>query len=68
MELGPMIMTFLAHPLTRGLDIDHPSTTERRRQIIQEKHFLKKIYQEWCTVISTAFPDSKEPVLELGTG
>jgi len=63
-----MIKRFLAHPLTRGLDIDHPSTTERRRQIIREKHFLKKIYQEWYTVIATAIPDSKEPVLELGTG
>ncbi len=68
MELGPLIKTFLAHPLTCGLDIDHPSTTERRRQIIQEKRFLKKIYQEWYAVISTAIPDSKEPVLELGSG
>src|SRR5258706_4120168 len=58
----------LAHPLTRGLDIDDPSTTMRRRAIIESKPFLKRIYQEWYEAISSHLPDVSGPVLELGSG
>ena len=37
----------LAHPLTRGLDIDDPMVTLLRKKIIQSKPFLKNIYKEW---------------------
>ena len=58
----------LAHPLTRGLDIDHPATTAIRRAIIQNKPFLKRIYQEWYELILAQLPDLSGAVLELGSG
>lgn len=62
------LKTWLAHPLTRGLDIDDPRTTHLRHKIIQEKRFLKQIYGEWYTTIAAAVPDAKGAVLELGSG
>ncbi len=63
-----MLKAWLAHPLTRGLDIDDPRTTLLRRQIIQEKSFLRQIYQEWYAAIAAALPAGEEPTLELGSG
>jgi len=63
-----MFKTWLAHPLTRNLDIDDPQTTHLRRQIIQEKKFLRRIYEEWYRAIVAALPDGQGPVLELGAG
>jgi SAM-dependent methyltransferase len=63
-----MFKTWLAHPLTRSLDVDDPSTTCLRLQIIQEKKFLRRIYQEWYRAIVTALPSGPEAVLELGSG
>jgi hypothetical protein len=37
-----MLKAWLAHPLTKGLDIDDPRTTHLRLQIIQEKSFLRQ--------------------------
>ena len=51
-----MIKTWLAHPLTKGLDIDDPRTTHLRLQIIQEKKFLRKIYEEWYRAIVEVLP------------
>jgi SAM-dependent methyltransferase len=59
---------WLAHPLTRGLDIDDPATTHLRRRIVREKGFLRYIYQEWHGTIATALPAGQGPVLELGSG
>jgi hypothetical protein len=58
----------LAHPLTRGPDIDDPRTTRVRQKIIQEKGFLRRIYQEWYREIVAALPPSQGAVLELGAG
>jgi SAM-dependent methyltransferase len=63
-----MFKTWLAHPLTRGLDIDDPSTTHLRLQIIQQKKFLWRIYQEWYRAIVAALPSGPGAVLELGAG
>lgn len=63
-----MLKTWLAHPLTRGLDIDDPRTTHLRQQIIQDKMFLKRIYQEWYRALVTALPPGEGAVLELGSG
>jgi SAM-dependent methyltransferase len=63
-----MIRALLAHPLTRGMDIDSPETTGLRREIIREKHFLRRIYQEWYTALAVAIPDGEGDVLELGSG
>lgn len=59
---------WLAHPLTRGLDLDDPRTTERRREIIRDKPFLKRIYDDWYAAIAAALPAAAGPVLELGSG
>src|SRR5262245_53759820 len=63
-----MLKSWLAHPLTRGLDIDDPRTTHLRQQIIQEKIFLKRIYQEWYRAIAAALPPGQGAVVELGAG
>jgi hypothetical protein len=63
-----MLKTWLAHPLTRGLDIDDPRTTHLRLQIIQQKSFLRRIYQEWYRAIVAALPTGPGAVLELGAG
>jgi SAM-dependent methyltransferase len=65
---GQWLRSLLAHPLTRGLDIDDPRTTELRRRIIREKKFLHRIYQEWYEQIAAAMAPGSEPVLELGSG
>lgn len=63
-----MIRFFLAHPLTRGLDIDDPNTTELRRRIIREKSFLRQIYHEWYRAIASKLSTLEGPALELGSG
>jgi SAM-dependent methyltransferase len=52
----------------RGLDLDDPRTTERRRLIIQGNGFLRRIYEEWYTAIATRIPSGPGAVLELGSG
>jgi len=63
-----ILRNWLAHPLTRGQNIDDPNTTELRRKIISEKFFLKQIYEEWYLAIVETLPTGREPVLELGSG
>jgi SAM-dependent methyltransferase len=67
MKLTNLLTQWFAHPLTRGMDIDHPQTTAFRKQIISSKPFLKKLYEEWyCTIAAEFPPDAR--VLELGSG
>lgn len=61
------IKDWLAHPLTRGRDIDDPATTELRYQIIESKSFLRKIYQEWYESLAATLP-SEGQIIELGSG
>lgn len=64
-----MLQYLLQHPLTRGLDIDDPGTTQIRRNIIQKKAFLRRIYEEWYTLLVTSLPaDQDGGVLEIGSG
>ena len=63
-----MATSWLAHPLTRGLDIDSPQTTTLRKEIIASKPFLRKVYREWYSRIARAIPSGPGPVLELGSG
>lgn len=67
---GPigLVSHWLAHPSTRGLDIDDPRLVSVRRRLIREKAFLRKIYQEWYAAIVKALPSGDGPVLELGSG
>jgi SAM-dependent methyltransferase len=63
-----MFKAWLAHPLTRNLDLDDPRTTELRRRIIIENSFLRQIYQEWYTALAARLPAGPGPVLEIGSG
>lgn len=63
-----MLKRLLAHPLTREMNIDDPQTTWLRREIIQKKAFLRKLYEEWYQSLSEALPPGSEPVLEVGSG
>ena len=53
-----MAPRLLSHPLTRGIDPDHPKATVLRRRIISEKRFLRKLYQEWHAVIQENVSDA----------
>lgn len=50
------------------MDLDHPAATVLRRRILQEKHFLRKLYEEWYRMITVEVPQGDRPVLELGSG
>jgi SAM-dependent methyltransferase len=63
-----MLRKWLEHPLTRGLDLDDPRTTELRRRILEEKPFLRQIYVEWYDALASALPNGPGLVLELGSG
>jgi SAM-dependent methyltransferase len=63
-----MIRDLLAHPLTRGLDIDARDTTLIRRRVIREKPFLRKLYTEWYSRLLHSIPDMRGAILELGSG
>lgn len=62
------LIHLLQHPQTKGMDVDDPQTTNRRRSIIQSKAFLKKIYQEWYQHIRENIPAGEGSVVELGSG
>jgi SAM-dependent methyltransferase len=63
-----MLRALLAHPLTRGLDLDDPNTTAMRRRIVQSKPFLRAIYLEWYRKLAGDLPGGDGRVLELGSG
>lgn len=63
-----ILQKLLVHPLAKNLQLDDPRTTYARRQIIQEKEFLRKIYQEWYSCLSSFFHNSEKPILEIGSG
>src|SRR6266576_2547454 len=62
------LRNLLAHPLTRGLDIDSPSTTILRRRIVRDKAFLQQLYEEWYKRIRANLPAGNGEILELGSG
>jgi SAM-dependent methyltransferase len=66
--LTALLRRLLMHPLTAGLDLDDPATTELRKQIIASKPFLRAIYDEWYKLLSAAVPEGDGRVLELGAG
>jgi SAM-dependent methyltransferase len=63
-----MIKSWLAHPLTRGLDLDDPRTSALRRQVILQNKFLLQIYYEWYQLLKSSLHDSGFGILELGSG
>jgi SAM-dependent methyltransferase len=65
---GANVRRWLSHPITRGLDLDDPRTTDERRRLIASKPFLRDIYQDWYRTISDGLPAGDDPVLEIGSG
>ncbi len=63
-----MLKAWLSIPLTQGMHIDTPKTTDLRRQVIREKRFLRKIYLEWYGAVDAALPGGSGSVLEIGSG
>lgn len=63
-----ILRRLLSHPLTAGLQLDDPATTELRKQIISSKPFLRAIYDEWYAMLAEKLPPVEGPVLELGSG
>ena len=61
-------LAWLAHPAARGCEVDDPETTVRRRTIIRDKVFLRRIYEEWYDALAAALAPGEEPALELGSG
>ncbi len=68
MSAAARISGWLLHPATRGMDVDDPQTTERRRAIIRNKRFLFQLYEEWYGLIRRHLPSGADPVVELGSG
>lgn len=62
------LKNWLEHPLTHGLDLDDPRTTDLRRRIIREKEFLRRIYEEWYETLVASLPPGDGAVLEIGAG
>jgi SAM-dependent methyltransferase len=50
------------------VDLDDPRCTGLRRQILLEKGFLRRLYEEWCRSVAAALPEGDGPVVELGSG
>jgi hypothetical protein len=69
-RISAKLKQHLAHPLTVGKDIDSPETTRLRKQIIESKPFLKRIYEEWYDEIANEIGGifGTKPTLELGSG
>lgn len=63
-----ILKRLLEHPLTAGLSVDDPRTTELRIEIIRSKPFLRSIYHEWYESIITSLPEKRNNLLELGSG
>lgn len=61
-------MPWLTHPLMKGLSLDDPETTYLRRQIIQKKTFLRRVYEEWYRALIKSIPEGNGNVLEIGSG
>src|SRR5688572_21717181 len=59
---------WLEHPLTRGVPLDSPLTTELLRAIMADKPFLRRIYDEWYGALAHRIPRGPGRVLEIGSG
>lgn len=56
------------YPYWKDLELDSPQRTEYVRQIINEKFYLKQIYNKWYQFILSSLPAEKNKVLEIGSG
>lgn len=66
--MASFLTNLLAHPLTRGLPLDDPRTTELRARIVKEKGFLRQIYTAWYRMLLDSIPSGDGAILEIGCG
>ena len=59
---------WLVHPLVRGVDADDPRAIPLRRVLVQERVFVRRIYEEWYAAVVKSLPNISGTVLELGSG
>ena len=59
---------WLAHPLTRDVQLDDPASAARHRAVIEGKPFLKQLYAEWHERMAALVPAGQQPALEIGSG
>jgi len=59
---------WLEHPSVRGRDLDDPETVSLRRQITREKKLLRRLYQEWYSLLLEVLPSGSGKILEIGSG
>ena len=59
---------WLERPETRGLALDAPETTRRRRAILANSPLLRLVYDDWYSRIRQALPEPPGSVVELGSG
>ena len=59
---------FFTHPTMHGMDIDDPRLTSIRRDILRQKIFLGKLYQDWYALIENNLGISGSRIIELGSG
>jgi SAM-dependent methyltransferase len=67
-QLRRAIYRFVKHPLARDVNVDDPLMMDIRRQIIDEKPFLKKIHEDWYAAIASELRQGEDTILELGSG
>ena len=67
--LAQGLADLLSLPATRGMDLDSPQTTDLRRRIIQQKPFLKALYQRFYAEFARVRAQAPAgPCLEVGSG
>lgn len=67
-RVAEFVRGLLAEPSTGGLDPDSLDVTLRRRELIQSRDFLRRLYQEWYAQIGAAIPQTRGAILEIGSG
>lgn len=67
-SLKRALTNWLAEPSSRGLDLNDPALTERRKTLLKDKRFLERVYREWYQKIRESIPAGGGKALELGSG
>jgi hypothetical protein len=63
-----MLRRFISYRETRYVNLDDPTTTQLRRDILKKNIVLRKVYKEWYTIMLQEIPNCSGSILELGTG
>jgi SAM-dependent methyltransferase len=67
-KAGQALREAVQHPATKGISLDDPEMIVLRREILEEKPFLRKIYQDWYERLREGLIEPGGCTLELGSG